>query len=115
LAGVNLTSAEYAALESRWIDRALAELADLRRVDSLAGGEIIGRDGGNYAGILIPYFSHGTDRVRESRLRRDRPDAEHDSAGHLKARQKYLGPPGYCLCVLRNGLRSRQATYRECR
>jgi hypothetical protein len=42
-------------LEARWIDRRLALHAGLRRVDSLAGGEIVGRKGGNHAGIVIPY------------------------------------------------------------
>ena len=27
-------------------------------------------------------------------MRRDQPDFEYDSAGNLKAKQKYLGPPG---------------------
>jgi len=49
-------------LESRWIDRALADRAGLRRVASLTGGEVIGRKSGNYAGILIPYYHPGSDR-----------------------------------------------------
>jgi hypothetical protein len=81
-------------LEARWIDRALTVLAGLRRVDSLTGAEIIGRKHGNYAGIVIPYFQPGSDRVREYRLRRDQPDLEYDSTGNLKPRQKYLSPPG---------------------
>lgn len=60
----------------------------------MTGGEIVGRKGGNYAGIIIPYFLPGSDRVREYRLRRDQPDLEYDSAGNLKSRQKYLSPPG---------------------
>ena len=76
-------------------------------------GEIIGRKCGNYAGILVPYSSPGSDRVREYRLRQDPHDLECDVAGNLKLRQKYLDPPGHCLCVWRNGLRSRQATYQE--
>src|SRR5262249_12431898 len=92
--GLDLTADDYSALEARWIDRALADLAGLRRVDSMTGGEIIGRKSGNYAGILIPYFRPGEGRVREYRLRRDQPDLEYDSAGKLKSRQKYLSPPG---------------------
>jgi predicted P-loop ATPase len=92
--GSALTSADYSTLEARWIDRDLADRAGLRRVDSLTGGEVIGRKSGNYAGILIPYFRPGSDHVREYRLRRDQPDLEYDSAGNLKARQKYLSPPG---------------------
>ena len=98
LVGSDLTAADYAALESRWIDQALAGRAGLRRVDSLTGGEIIGRKSGNYAGIVIPYFHPyfhpGSLQVREYRLRRDQPDLEYDSAGNLKTRQKYLTPPG---------------------
>ena len=85
---------DYAALESRWIDRTLADSAFLRRVDSLTGGEVVGRKSGNYAGIVIPYFHPGSDRVREYRLRRDQPDLEYDSAGNLKPKHKYLSPPG---------------------
>lgn len=92
--GTDLTTADYSALESRWIDRALADRAGLRRVDSLTGGEMICRKNGNYAGILIPYFHPSSDRVREYRLRRDQPDFEYDSTGNLKQRQKYLSPPG---------------------
>jgi hypothetical protein len=94
LIGSDPTPADYAALEARWIDRGLAERAQLRRADSLTGAEIIGRKNGNYAGILIPYFHPGSDHVREYRLRRDQPDLEYDSAGNLKPRQKYLSPPG---------------------
>jgi len=94
LVGSDLTAADYSALDARWIDRDLADRAHLRRVDSMTGGEIVGRKGGNYAGIIIPYFLPGSDRVREYRLRRDQPDLEYDSAGNLKSRQKYLSPPG---------------------
>jgi hypothetical protein len=89
-----LTASDFADLESRWIDRNLAVHAGLRRVDSLRGAEIIGRKNGNYAGVIIPYFHPGFDRVREYRLRRDQPDLEYDSAGNLKLRQKHLRPPG---------------------
>ncbi len=94
LPGEGLTPADYAVLEARWIDRELADRAGLRRVDSLTGGEIVGRKSGNYAGIIIPYFRPGADYVREYRLRRDHPDMEYDSTGDLKPRQKYLSPPG---------------------
>jgi hypothetical protein len=81
-------------LEARWIDRGLALQAGLRRVDSLTGGEIVGRRSGNHSGIVIPYFHPGSDQVREYRLRRDHPDLEYDSTGNLKPCQKYLSPPG---------------------
>ena len=63
-------------------------------MDSFTGGDIVERKGGNFAGIIISYFRPGADHVREYRLRRDHPDMEYDSAGHLKPRQKYLSPPG---------------------
>jgi predicted P-loop ATPase len=94
LVGSDLNASDYATLEARWIDRVSADHAGFRRVDSLTGGEVIGRRSGNYAGILIPYFHPGSDHVREYRLRRDQPDLEYDSAGILRPRQKYLSPPG---------------------
>jgi hypothetical protein len=93
-AGSGLTPADYAALEARWIDRELADRAGLRRVDSLTGGEIVGRKSGNYADVIIPCFRPGANGIREYRLRRDHPDMEYDPAGNLKPRQKYLSPPG---------------------
>jgi hypothetical protein len=81
-------------LESRWIDRGLAARAQLRRVDSLTGAEVIGRKCGDYAGIVIPYFHPESGQVREYRLRCDHPDLEYDFAGNLKVRQKYLSAPG---------------------
>jgi len=92
--GSKLTESDYASLAARWIDRNLADLAQLRRVDSITGAEVIGRKNGNYSGILIPYFRPDSDQVREFRLRRDQPDLEYDAAGNLRERQKYLSPPG---------------------
>ena len=92
--GSDLTIQDYADLEARWIDRTLAIQAGFRRVDSITAAEIVGRKGGNYSGIVIPYFRPGSDHVREHRLRRDHPDLESDSVGNLKPRQKYLSPPG---------------------
>jgi len=94
LLGRELSSVDLAALEARWISRDLAESALLRRVDSLTGGQIVGRKGGDYAGIAIPYFAPGSPHIREYRLRRDHPDLEADSNGELKPKQKYLSPPG---------------------
>lgn len=92
--GSCLTESDYTALEDRWIDRSLADLAQLRRVDALTGAEVVGRKNGNYAGILIPYFHPESGHIRDYRLRRDHPDLEYDSAGNLKVRQKYLSAPG---------------------
>src|SRR6476661_6354942 len=43
--GYDLTIQDYAELEARWIDRTLAIQAGFRRVDSIAGAEIVGRKG----------------------------------------------------------------------
>ncbi len=94
LIGAELSATDFAALDSRWVDRPLAESAFLRRVDSWTGAQLVGRKGGDYAGIAIPYFAPGERHVREYRLRRDHPDLEADSGGQLKVKQKYLSPPG---------------------
>ena len=91
--GSELTAADYSALDARWIDRSLADRAHLRRVNSMTGCEIVGRRGGNYAGIVIPYFLPGSDQVREYRLRRDQPDLEYDSAGNVRAATKVPQSP----------------------
>ncbi|MGH9436855.1 MAG: VapE domain-containing protein [Terriglobia bacterium] len=90
----DLTASDLAALEARWIDPHLAHAARLRRVDSLTGTELVGRKGGNYSGIAIPYFLPGSSVAREYRLRRDHSEMEIDSQGRVKPRQKYLSPPG---------------------
>jgi hypothetical protein len=78
----DLTPADHAALESRWIDPETARRAGLGRVDSITGGEVVGRKGGgDYSGILIPYFRPGSDDVRDYRLRRDHPDLEYNLVG----------------------------------
>ena len=76
--GHDLTPADLGTLETRWIDPDLARRAGLRRVDSLTGAEIVGRKGGDYSGIAIPYFHPGSERVRDYRLRRDHPDMEYN-------------------------------------
>jgi len=73
LIGAELSATDFAALDSRWVDRRLAEAAFLRRVDSWTGAQLVGRKGGDYAGIAIPYFASGDRHVREYRLRRDHP------------------------------------------
>jgi hypothetical protein len=93
-AGNALTEADYANLARRWIDRGLADAAGVRRVNSSAGASFIGRrDNGSYDGLLIPYLLSGESRVREWRLRRDRPDIEYKD-GQPRERNKYLSPPG---------------------
>jgi hypothetical protein len=67
----------------------------LRRVDSLTGAQIVGRNGsGDYAGILFPYVWPGMNHVREYRLRRDKPELEEVAGGRFKEKDKYLSPPG---------------------
>jgi putative DNA primase/helicase len=94
LPGSSLRESDLEQLCRSGINAALAERALLRRVDSPTGGAIVGRNGsGDYAGIAIPYIRPGTNHVREYRLRRDTPEMEW-SHGVLKARDKYLSPPG---------------------
>src|SRR5215468_10585188 len=76
----DLTPTDIDTLEKRWIDPDLARRAGLRPVDSLTGAEIVGRKGGDYSGIAIPYFRPGSERVRDYRLRRDHPDMEYDGS-----------------------------------
>jgi hypothetical protein len=35
---------------------------------------LVGRKGGDYSGIAIPYFHPGSEREHDYRLRRDHPD-----------------------------------------
>jgi len=78
LPGDELQSTDYRSLESRWINRELADIAKIRRVDSDTGRQLVGRrDQGDYAGLAIPYFLPGESLVREWRLRRDHPDIEY--------------------------------------
>lgn len=92
--GGDLTDADFANLEQRWIDRQLAEAAGIRRVNSDTGRYLVGRhDYGQYEGLAIPYFMPGELHLREWRLRRDQPDIEYRD-GKPKERGKYLSPPG---------------------
>jgi hypothetical protein len=89
-----LTDTDYANLERRWIDRSLAYVARIRRVDSGAGRLIVGRrDHASYEGLAIPYVLPGESHVREWRLRRDNPEIEYVD-GKQRERSKYLSPPG---------------------
>jgi hypothetical protein len=86
VAGSQLTAADIVAPEARWIDRELTSAARLRRVDSLTGAEPVGRKGGDYSGIAIPYFLPGASDVREYRLRRDHPEMEINAQGSRRER-----------------------------
>jgi hypothetical protein len=101
--GGPLTDSDYERLQASWITREFANQALLRRVSSAEGAQITGRkDNGSYEGILFPYVWPGEDRVREYRLRRDRPEIQFDSEGRRHEKNKYLAPPGrgsllYCM------------------
>lgn len=99
--GSALTENDCAALEGRWIDRQLAMHAKLRRVDSLTGAEMVGKKGGNYAGILIPCFHPHSGLVRDYRPRRDQPDVEYDS--NISRQILRFGSPTGTVLDLKNG------------
>ena len=95
LLGSPLGADDLARLEKCGITREVAEQAMLRRVESVDGAAIVGRNGsGDYAGIIFPYVWPGEQNLREYRLRRDRPDLEQKPDGTRKERGKYLSPPG---------------------
>lgn len=91
----NLTPQDFAALEGSYITRELAGQARIFRVDSHDGALCVGRNGGgDYAGLVFPYYWPGESRVREYRLRRDRPELERRPDGTHREKGKYLSPPG---------------------
>jgi putative DNA primase/helicase len=98
--GVNLTPGDLSKLAACGISSELAARAQLRRVNSQEGGELVGRNGsGDYAGIVFPNIAVGETRPREYRLRRDHPELEYTEDGKPKERGKYLSPPraaNYC-------------------
>jgi uncharacterized protein (DUF927 family) len=96
----NLLSWDYDNLAACGISRELAQQAQLHRVDSREGADIVGQnDSRNYAGLVFPNILPGETRPREYRLRRDNPEIEvkYDDAGNeisKKAKDKYYSPPG---------------------
>lgn len=95
LRGSALLKQDLEKLAKCGISQELAEAAMLRRVESLEGAEIVGRNGNaDYAGVLFPYIWPGEDRVRDYRLRRDKPELEQKADGTFTERAKYLSPPG---------------------
>jgi P4 family phage/plasmid primase-like protien len=94
--GCPITPAHIAAIcQPRWIDSNFAARGGLRSVDSVSGGELVGRNGGgNYEGIAIPLGWPGEVYIREFLLRLDHPDFEQKSDGTSKPRGKYLCAPG---------------------
>jgi hypothetical protein len=80
-------------LERRYISRYWAEAAQLRALTHDEGKDLFkGRNnGGDYSGILIPYFIPGVNGPVTYRLRRHNPEIE---AGTGKAKAKYISHPG---------------------
>lgn len=90
-----LTAADLENLSASFIPPELAQSAGIFRVDADDGALIVGRNGkADYSGIVFPYLLPGSDRPREYRLRRDRPDLEQRPDGALKEAGKYLSAPG---------------------
>ncbi len=93
LLGRDLTAADHDALAARWITPDLAHMAALRRVDGHLGGQIVGRNRGDYSGILIPYCRPSDGIVVHHRIRRDQPDIEIVAGNRRRETQKYIQPP----------------------
>jgi len=92
--GTSLTDHDYGMLEASWISRDIADAAQLRRVSSLEGSEIVGQRGNrDCAGILIPYYWPAETSAFNHRIRRDNPEWEQGEDGRPKPKGKYLGPP----------------------
>jgi hypothetical protein len=72
--GENLTRGDYAKLKDRWITPKVADIAGIRRVDSLTGREMFSRKRGDLAGLIIPNILPGESFVREDRERLETPD-----------------------------------------
>ncbi|MCG3159717.1 MAG: hypothetical protein JMDDDDMK_00732 [Acidobacteria bacterium] len=93
----NLTHTDFEKLAASYLTPEIVAAASIRRVDSVEGAEIVGRqarNGHNYAGLVFPYIWPGETRPREVRLRRDQPDLEQQPDGVVKEKAKYLSPPG---------------------
>jgi hypothetical protein len=57
LFGGDLNASDFQRLEARWIRPEDAQVAGLRRVNSIDGREMFGRKSGNLAGIILPTLS----------------------------------------------------------
>jgi hypothetical protein len=91
----NLNNSDYIVLnDESWIDLQSIEAWGIYRVSSADGATLIGRNHSeDYSGIVFPVYWPGDPRPKEYFLRRDHPPME-DHNGILKAKQKYLAPPG---------------------
>jgi hypothetical protein len=91
-----LTQDDYdKILKPRWIPPQLAAQAQIARVISLDGADLIGASGrpGDYSGLSIPNILPGDTNPRAYRLRRDHPDIEWHNGAQKPAR-RYLSAPG---------------------
>ena len=94
LPGTTLNENDLAKLEAAWITAELAGLAQLRRVTSLDGSQLMCRKtSDNCEGVIFPYVWPGESSVREYRLRRDTPDVKYEGEKR-KEIGKYLSPAG---------------------
>ena len=95
--GQGPTSADYANLAGRYIDKTTADAAHIRRLPEFDAREALGRLNApvdqEYAGLGIPYLHQG-DSIREWRIRRDTPDYTTRKDGSIKPEGKYMTPPG---------------------
>jgi|SRR5438270_249744 len=92
--GGPLTPEDYRNLEQRWISRKYADAAQLRRVDSLEGRDVVGFKSGDMSGIAIPFYTPGGAGPVAHRIRRDHPDFTMDADGTLEEERKYIGEVG---------------------
>jgi P4 family phage/plasmid primase-like protien len=92
--GTKLSETDIAMLGRSGISREHAEKLPWRRVDSVDGREIVGRNGSgdDYTGIAISYRIPGEERIREYRLRLDNPPLVMKSDGSVKPKYRYLSP-----------------------
>jgi hypothetical protein len=87
-----LTEADYQAFERSYISREIADQAGIYRVPSIEGRDLVGRKGGgDYAGIVFPYYWPGSRDLVLDRLRLDSPPVD---AATGKPEHKYLTAPG---------------------
>jgi hypothetical protein len=93
--GGPLTERDYEWLAVSWITRELADLAMLRRVDTMDGRDAIGHHGKrDCAGLIFPYYLAEASHPHCNRLRPDIPDWKQGKDGTLKPEGKYLSEPG---------------------
>jgi P4 family phage/plasmid primase-like protien len=90
-----LTSSDFENFSRSGITPEMARAASVFRVDTTAGGQLIGRNGGgDYAGLVFPNIWPGETRPRAYVVRRDNPDIEYKKDGSRKEKAKYLSEPG---------------------